>query len=41
MVYQGSKNKLAKFIIPILQEKIDTNSIDMFIDCFCGGECCR
>lgn len=37
MVYQGSKNKLAKFIIPILQKYIDENNIVVFIDCFCGG----
>lgn len=37
MVYQGSKNRLAKFIIPILQECIDKNNCDTFIDLFCGG----
>lgn len=37
MVYQGSKNKLAKYIIPILQKYIDDNNITTFIDCFCGG----
>jgi len=37
MVYQGSKNRLAKFIVPILQKYIDENNIDTFIDCFCGG----
>ena len=37
MVYQGSKNRLAKYICPILQEYIDKNNIVAFIDCFCGG----
>lgn len=37
MVYQGSKNRLAKFIVPILQKYIKENNIDTFIDCFCGG----
>ena len=37
MVYQGSKNRLAKFIVPILQKYIDDNNITTFIDCFCGG----
>lgn len=37
MVYQGSKNRLAKYIVPILQKYIDENNINTFIDCFCGG----
>lgn len=37
MVYQGSKNRLAKYIVPILQNYINTYDIDLFIDCFCGG----
>ena len=37
MVYQGSKNRLAKFIVPILQKYIEENNITTFIDCFCGG----
>ena len=37
MVYQGSKSRLAKHIIPILQKYIDENNITVFIDCFCGG----
>ena len=37
MVYQGSKNKLAKYIVPILQNYINQNNITTFIDCFCGG----
>lgn len=37
MVYQGSKNRIAKYIVPILQKYIDENNITTFIDCFCGG----
>lgn len=37
MVYQGSKNRFSKFIVPILQKYITENNITTFIDCFCGG----
>ena len=37
MVYQGSKNRLAKYIVPILQEYIDKYNISTYIDPFCGG----
>lgn len=37
MVYQGSKNRYAKYIIPILQKAIDDYHIDTFIDGCCGG----
>lgn len=37
MVYQGSKNRLAKFIVPILQKYIEENNIKTFIEPFCGG----
>lgn len=37
MVYQGSKTKYAKEIIPILQKYIDDNNIICFIDGMCGG----
>ena len=37
MVYQGSKNRLAKYIIPILQKYIDENNITTYIEPFCGG----
>ena len=37
MIYQGSKARLRKYIIPILQKCIDENKIPTFIDCFCGG----
>lgn len=37
MVYQGSKTKYSKYIIPILQELLDKNNITTFIDAMCGG----
>ena len=37
MVYQGSKNRISKQIIPILQKEIDDNNIKVFIDGCCGG----
>lgn len=37
MVYMGSKAKYAKYIVPILQETIDKNNIDTYIECFVGG----
>ena len=37
MVYQGSKNKLAKHLIPIIQKYIEENNIDTYIELMCGG----
>lgn len=37
MTIQGSKNKYAKFIVPILQKCIDDNDIKSFYDVCCGG----
>jgi site-specific DNA-adenine methylase len=37
IVFQGSKNRLAKFIIPIIQQYIDDNNITYFYDVFTGG----
>lgn len=37
MVYQGSKNKLAKYIVPIIQEKINENNITTYIEPMCGS----
>lgn len=37
MVYQGSKRRYTKYIVPILQEAIDSNSVDTFVDLCCGG----
>ena len=33
----GSKNRIAKYIAPIIQEKIDTNNIKTYIEPFVGG----
>ena len=37
MVYQGSKTKYAKYIVPILQEVIDKGNYKCFVDGCCGG----
>ena len=37
MVYQGSKDRIAKYIIPIIQSYIDENNITVYIEPFCGG----
>lgn len=37
MTYQGSKAKYSKYICPILQNYIDKNNIETFVDCFVGG----
>lgn len=37
MVYQGSKNKLAKYIVPIIQKAIDDNNVSTYIEPFVGG----
>lgn len=37
MVYQGSKNRLAKYIVPILQNYIDKYSIITYIEPMVGG----
>lgn len=37
MKYMGSKSRIAKYIIPILQNTIDNNNVNGFLDCFCGG----
>lgn len=37
MVYVGGKKKLAKFICPILQEELDKNSYNCYIEPFGGG----
>jgi DNA adenine methylase len=33
----GSKAKYAKYIVPILQQAIDDNEVDTYIECFVGG----
>lgn len=37
MVYQGSKARYAKYIVPILQDYIDKNNVTTYIDVCCGG----
>lgn len=33
----GSKSRIAKDIVPIIQKCIDNNNIDTYIEPFCGG----
>lgn len=37
MVYQGSKNRLAKILVPIIQKYIDDNNIKTYIEPMCGS----
>ena len=37
MVYQGSKNRLVKFLVPIIQKYIDDNNIKTYIEPMCGS----
>lgn len=37
MKYMGSKSRIAKHIVPIIQECIDRNQIDTYIEPFVGG----
>lgn len=37
MKYMGSKSRIAKHIVPIIQEKIKKNNIKTYIEPFCGG----
>lgn len=37
MVYQGSKNRLAKYLVPIIQDYIDNYLFDTYIEFFVGG----
>lgn len=37
MNYMGSKSRLAKYIVPLLQEIIDSEQIKTYIEPFCGG----
>lgn len=37
MVYVGSKNRYAKYIVPILQKCIEDNKINTYIEPFVGG----
>ena len=33
----GSKSRVAKYIVPIIQNEIDTHNIETYIEPFCGG----
>lgn len=37
MVYQGSKNRVSKYLVPIIQRCIDDNNIKIYIEPFVGG----
>lgn len=37
MKYMGSKSRIAKYIIPIIQKYINENNIATYIEPFCGG----
>lgn len=37
MKFMGSKSRIAKYIIPIIQKQIDNNNIKTYIEPFCGG----
>lgn len=37
MKYMGSKNRIAKYIVPILEESFHENGCEIFIDACCGG----
>lgn len=37
MVYQGSKSRLVKYLVPIIQKYIDNNNITTYIEPMCGS----
>lgn len=37
MVYMGSKNRITKYIVPIIQSYIDDNNVNTYIELFVGG----
>jgi DNA adenine methylase len=37
MVYQGSKNKISKYLLPIIERLIVSNNIDTYIEPMAGG----
>lgn len=37
MKYMGSKSRIAKYIVPIIQKHIDNNGITTYVELFCGG----
>ena len=38
MVYQGSKDRTAKYLIPIMNDIIKKNNVEHFFDMCMGGE---
>lgn len=37
MKYMGSKSRIAKYIVPIIQSYIDNYNIKTYVEPFCGG----
>lgn len=37
MVYVGGKKKIAKFIVPFLQNELNSNKYSLYLEPFCGG----
>lgn len=37
MKYVGNKNKISKYIVPIIQKYIDENEIQTYVEPFVGG----
>lgn len=37
MVYVGSKSRICKYIVPIIQSYVDKNGYENFYDIFVGG----
>ena len=41
MKYMGSKSRISKYIVPIIQKYIDENAIKTYIEPFVGGGECH
>lgn len=41
MKYMGSKSRISKYIVPIIQKYIDENGIKTYIEPFVGGGECH
>ena len=37
MKYMGSKAKVARYIVPIIQEQIERSDYETYLEPFCGG----
>lgn len=37
MKYMGSKSRIAKYIVPIIQKNVDESGYTTYIEPFCGG----